>query len=490
MSSVNYLTNAGRLLLAKMLAGNRLVYTRAVATSDRVPDQPELLQDFVSVRQTATTLTAEQQGDYASLAATFSCRDLAESYQLNMIGIYAKIEGTVDDVLYLVTVYDPDDGVVTLPAGQDISYRFVVYDTVADGTLAITVADSAAAPFEHVANPYRHIFSQINDDTANAIVNAGEFSDFSNGQRIVFVPRAPLVGNSSTLTMTGRTYALQSVDLAGHPVSCLFVPHKTYVLSFVNGAFRYVKHDTIEYVNHVGHYWTGTKWKTVIPAGQIVLSAAINNPPGTIPCDGRSLSRTDYPELFDAIGTKYGTDSNSTFNIPDLRGRCAIGVSDSYNLGATGGEETVTLTKAMMPAHTHTASLSISSPAHTHTVTVNSAGAHTHSVSGTAASAGSHAHTGTWKFKSSADTPQSLAYEVSSSHYYSANTGTAGAHTHNVSGTAASAGSHTHTGTAASKAVTVTGSASIASTGGGDAHTNMQPYMALKYYIHTGRSLL
>lgn len=88
-------------------------------------------------------------------------------------------------------------------------------------------------------------------------------------------------------------------------------------------------------------------------------------------CDGRSLSREEYPELFDVIGTSFGNDDAFTFKLPDMRGRVpgAIGNGDglsSRDLGDTDGAETTTLTVNNLPSHTHTGTTN-SSGDHSHT---------------------------------------------------------------------------------------------------------------------------
>lgn len=82
-------------------------------------------------------------------------------------------------------------------------------------------------------------------------------------------------------------------------------------------------------------------------------------------CDGVSLLRADYPDLYAIIGTTYGAVDGSHFSLPDLRGRVALSAGtgsglSSYSLGATGGEETHTLTTAESPVHSH------SDTGHTH----------------------------------------------------------------------------------------------------------------------------
>jgi microcystin-dependent protein len=83
-------------------------------------------------------------------------------------------------------------------------------------------------------------------------------------------------------------------------------------------------------------------------------------PEGFLPADGRLLSISPNTALFSLLGTFYGGDGKSTFALPDLRGRSAIGVGQGPGLsdrfqGEEGGSETVTLTLSEMPAHTHPA---------------------------------------------------------------------------------------------------------------------------------------
>lgn len=59
--------------------------------------------------------------------------------------------------------------------------------------------------------------------------------------------------------------------------------------------------------------------------------------PGTFPCDGRSLHRNVYPELFKAIGTTFGSDGKNTFNLPDCRGRGEDYIS-AHDSGAHNSE--------------------------------------------------------------------------------------------------------------------------------------------------------
>lgn len=81
-------------------------------------------------------------------------------------------------------------------------------------------------------------------------------------------------------------------------------------------------------------------------------------PAGWHVCDGSVVSVNTYQALFAVLGTTYGGDGVTTFGLPDLRGRVPIGAGSGPGLtpralASYGGTETVTLTEAQLPAHTH-----------------------------------------------------------------------------------------------------------------------------------------
>lgn len=81
-------------------------------------------------------------------------------------------------------------------------------------------------------------------------------------------------------------------------------------------------------------------------------------PQGWLPCDGRALTLASYASLYVVIGVTFGGNGATSFNVPDLRGRVPIGFGQGanlspYMLGETAGSETVSLSIAAMPAHSH-----------------------------------------------------------------------------------------------------------------------------------------
>lgn len=64
----------------------------------------------------------------------------------------------------------------------------------------------------------------------------------------------------------------------------------------------------------------------VVPSGAVIPFAGSTAPQGYLLCDGREVSRADYPYLFDAIGTTYGEgDGSTTFNLPNLQDKFVQG---------------------------------------------------------------------------------------------------------------------------------------------------------------------
>ena len=111
-----------------------------------------------------------------------------------------------------------------------------------------------------------------------------------------------------------------------------------------------------------------------VQTGMILPFSAVAGsiPTGYLNCDGAAVSRSTYSALFALIATTYGSgDGSSTFNVPNLAGRFAIGKSGSYALGSTGGGTTssftpsgtisgstggTALTISQLPSHNHSGS--------------------------------------------------------------------------------------------------------------------------------------
>jgi microcystin-dependent protein len=92
--------------------------------------------------------------------------------------------------------------------------------------------------------------------------------------------------------------------------------------------------------------------------GQVIAVGFNFAPVGWAICDGSLLAISEFSTLFNLLGTTYGGDGVTTFGLPDLRGRAALGMGQGSGLqpylqGQIGGVESVTLTAGQFAAHTH-----------------------------------------------------------------------------------------------------------------------------------------
>jgi microcystin-dependent protein len=87
--------------------------------------------------------------------------------------------------------------------------------------------------------------------------------------------------------------------------------------------------------------------------GEIRMFAGNFAPSGWMFCEGQLLPISENETLFQLIGTTYGGDGQSTFALPDLRGRLPLHWGNGFILAETGGAEEITLTVPQIPAHTH-----------------------------------------------------------------------------------------------------------------------------------------
>jgi len=189
-------------------------------------------------------------------------------------------------------------------------------------------------------------------------------------------------------------------------------------------------------------------------AGNITATARSTAPSGYLICDGSSVSRTEYSTLFAAIGTAYGVgDGSTTFGIPNLKGRVIVGVDavqPEFDVrGEVGGSKAETLTTAQMPAHTHI------QDAHNHTQNSHNhtQNAHGHTVLRSTTAGGGSNRFSQGPAPTSATTAEDLGTTVAT----------------NI----------------ATTATNIAATATNQNTGGGGAHNNLQPYMALQYLIKT-----
>lgn len=178
------------------------------------------------------------------------------------------------------------------------------------------------------------------------------------------------------------------------------------------------------------------------PVGVMDMWPTGSPPTGWLICNGQAVSRTTYAALFGVIGIVYGPgDGSTTFNLPNFKGRVPVGFDSAQTefnaLGKLFGEKTHLLTLAESPSHVHAAG----------SLATGSSGSHGHTIGAQNVASGSN--------------PWGLP----------ADGGVAGTAGNHANGTYPS-GDHTHP---------ITGD--TGSAGGGAAHNNIQPSIAVNIII-------
>ena len=132
------------------------------------------------------------------------------------------------------------------------------------------------------------------------------------------------------------------------------------------GMVSYLK-DTDVFEKYNGTAWVPMNASTSSgpPVGSVISFAGSTAPTDWLLANGQAVSRTTYAALFAVCGTSYGIgNGTTTFNIPNLIGRAAVGFDTAQTefkpLGKTGGAKVHTLTTAEIPPHSHALSPAIS----------------------------------------------------------------------------------------------------------------------------------
>ena len=109
--------------------------------------------------------------------------------------------------------------------------------------------------------------------------------------------------------------------------------------------------------------------------GEIKMVGFNFAPVGWYMCNGQILAIAENETLFNLIGTTYGGDGQNTFQLPDLRSRIPLHMGNNgtstYTIGESAGVETVTLSTAQVPSHTHQIPVSTAGPNVTNTADSN-----------------------------------------------------------------------------------------------------------------------
>lgn len=197
-------------------------------------------------------------------------------------------------------------------------------------------------------------------------------------------------------------------------------------------------------------------------------------------CHGQELKVMDYQALYSLLGNKYGGTAGTTFKLPDLRGRVPVGMGQgpglqNQSLARQGGSETVSLTVAQLPTHTHAAILQNANFTGEISGGSISDGTCEVSVPLPKMAANSPSDTNT----PGADTCLGIAkFGTTNVNIYTKSEPTLALHHKTVSASGTVKGSVTGDVTGS-----VTGTMTVGVAGGGIPVENMQPYLVLNYII-------
>ena len=114
-----------------------------------------------------------------------------------------------------------------------------------------------------------------------------------------------------------------------------------------------------------------------VPSGTITMFGGANAPTGYLLCNGASVARSTYADLFAIVGTTYGSASATHFNVPNLSQKFPQGKDSSTTLGATGGNASVT-PSGSVGSFTPSGSVSVSGNTGSHTLTITEIPSHDH----------------------------------------------------------------------------------------------------------------
>ena len=193
---------------------------------------------------------------------------------------------------------------------------------------------------------------------------------------------------------------------------------------------------------------------TPVPPGLVMAYGGAAAPSGWLLCDGTAVSQATYAALYAICGVSYGNPGGGNFNLPDFRGRFAVGIGTHVDVDALGDSDGIAVA-TRRPKHAHTTSFGLTA-----------AGGHSHS-GGTSGGGGSHSHAYTGAGSQGFEWGASSTVGGDPS---GVGTGSGGSHTHGYQSDYS--GSHTHDGGMGGTA----GVAGMTESGG---------YLAVNYIVKT-----
>ena len=264
---------------------------------------------------------------------------------------FLEVQGSVGGTHSAINILIPSNS-KSYVIRNVVSYASAGADVILKvaGQTGVTISP---ATNQHVITNGTDVFNvaqtEFSSLTVGGTLDVGGAANFSSTVTV-----AGAVSLASTLSVGGNATFLSDVTVKGN----VFVSSKVCASAYFGD----------------GSNLTGI---VAMPTGAVVPFAGVsaNTPTGFLLCHGQAVSRTTYSGLFAVVSAHYGAgDGSSTFNLPDLRGRVVAGKDnmggtsadrltgltggiDGDVLGRTGGEQSVSITEAQLPAHSHAAAM-------------------------------------------------------------------------------------------------------------------------------------
>lgn len=349
------------------------------ATGSNVVANSVFVQNLTSSDSSVNSFTSyNRSGFNSALTASTGISPSKGGYVLNVNGRQVFLADTgVGNIAFAQSVLV--QGNETIAGTLAVGGRTVLSTTGVNGDL--TVSGAIALP--DLLTNFTGKLSQIKNDgvafnpnaTADLYMNNYHIYTANTVNGVTANFNNSFVQNltSSDITVKALTAYNRSGFNTAFTASHGVDPSKGYVLN-VNGRNVYtadVNNGNVVFSQGVGvtNNLTVSGGFNYTPPGVIMQWAAVTAPVGYLICDGSAVSRTGFAALFATIGTAYGGGNNSTtFNIPNLVGRVAVG-RDSGNgnftsLGIRSGSTVTQLGVSELPSHSH----GITDPGHNHGV--------------------------------------------------------------------------------------------------------------------------
>lgn len=276
------------------------------------------------------------KGEYIYISFDFiSCSDDGGvTYKDQNTGLLASIK--IDDDIYTptLTFSDTQSGTCEFKAN-------VVYSLDNPHNVIIELKDSTFTDSKNIQTDY--ITSAIYP-----------IDLYSNDQDEVFMGIMHPYKNDKTLivpdtTVDGDLYSVLQVDGNASKYNPAISGKDKDLFNLIrdNGLYDALIHDNEFILNRLLE-----KIFNFTTVGKMEIFAGSNAPSGWLLCNGQEVSRSTYEALYSVIGTTYGSgDGSTTFNVPDMRNRMAVGAGDLYALNDSGGSK-----DAIIPYHSHSVS--------------------------------------------------------------------------------------------------------------------------------------